>query len=136
MPTALLTACREWHGANTNGYGVRWDRKRKRVVLLHRWVVAQVLGWEAIEDLYVMHLCDNPACYRYDHLQVGTQQDNARDAWDKGRSDGAFVRRSHCKRGHEFTEDTYVTPDGRRQCRRCRADAVARSRERGQPCRH
>jgi hypothetical protein len=123
------TPCREWHAANVKGYGYRWDRKRKRVVLIHRWVVAQLLGWDAIEGRVVMHLCDNPACYRYDHLRVATQDDNMRDAWEKGHTEGAFVTRTHCKRGHEFNEaNTYVNPDGDRECRRCRADATARSR--------
>lgn len=32
-----------------------------------------------------MHLCDNPPCFRYDHLQRGTQQENIADMEAKGR---------------------------------------------------
>jgi hypothetical protein len=36
--------------------------------------------------LVVMHKCDNRACVRPDHLAVGTQLDNRRDAVAKGRT--------------------------------------------------
>lgn len=57
---------------------------------MHRWVVAQIDGWDAIEGKEVMHLCDNPACYRYDHLRIGTRSDNMQDSIAKGRFNRAF----------------------------------------------
>ena len=44
-----------------------------------------VHGPEAIAGKVVMHACDNPPCYRYDHLRIGTQQDNVDDKYAKGR---------------------------------------------------
>lgn len=42
----------------------------------------------------------------------------------QGPANGA---RTSCKRGHEFSdENTYRTPDGRRQCRTCRREAAIR----------
>jgi hypothetical protein len=82
-----MTPCREWQKhRGHHGYGQKWDRERKKVVAVHRWVMAQITGWEAIEGKVVMHLCDNPACFRFDHLQVGTQADNNRDRDSKGRT--------------------------------------------------
>jgi hypothetical protein len=43
-------------------------------------------GVEWDPSLVVMHLCDNPPCFRYDHLQLGTQAENLRDAVRKGRT--------------------------------------------------
>ncbi len=41
----------------------------------------------------------------------GRLQDHARDC----------ARRYHCPEGHEMTnENTYVRPDGRRECKQCR----------------
>lgn len=37
------------------------------------------------DSLWVLHRCDNPPCVRPDHLFLGTQADNNRDAWAKGR---------------------------------------------------
>lgn len=59
---------------------------------MHRWVMAQIHGWDAIEGLEVMHLCDTPACYRFDHLHLGTHDDNMSDMARKGRHPGAISR--------------------------------------------
>lgn len=41
----------------------------------------------------------------------------------------ATAARTHCKRGHELSdENTHVLADGRRRCRRCQADAAKRHR--------
>lgn len=36
-------------------------------------------------DAVICHRCDTPACVNPDHLFVGSQGDNVRDAWRKGR---------------------------------------------------
>ena len=40
--------------------------------LLHRWVWEQVNG-PIPPGMVVMHRCDNPPCFRLDHLMLGTQ---------------------------------------------------------------
>jgi Spy/CpxP family protein refolding chaperone len=42
--------------------------------------------------MVVMHVCDTPACYRYDHLRLGTQLDNIADMTAKGRAVGGGGR--------------------------------------------
>ena len=37
-------------------------------------------------DLLVLHACDNPRCCRPGHLYQGTQKDNIRDCFDRGRA--------------------------------------------------
>lgn len=48
------------------------------------------VAWEVVNGpipggLYILHKCDNPACFRPDHLSMGTQADNMRDAIKKAR---------------------------------------------------
>ena len=115
-PTTLETPCSEWQGAlSTHGYGVKWCDGRQ--VGAHRWVVAQILGWEALKGKVVRHRCDNPACFRYDHLLVGTQSDNMLDMHRKGRH--KIARRTHCQQGHEYTEENTRLYAGRQHCRTC-----------------
>jgi len=89
----MATPCIEWTGAKTgSGYGsINIDGKS---VSVHRWAVAQVDGWEAIDGMVVMHLCDNRLCFRYDHLRIGTQADNVIDCRDKGRN-AVFFGEAH-----------------------------------------
>jgi len=76
------TGCWEWNGKLLAGYGVfRWNSKQQKA---HRASYEQYKG--AIPDGYfVCHSCDNPKCVNPDHLWVGTQSDNIKDAVRKGR---------------------------------------------------
>jgi len=77
------TPCREWRGSTARrGYGKVW--RQGKYVLVHRWIYSQIHG-EEIHGKTILHLCDNPACYRLDHLWAGTLSDNTRDAFSKGR---------------------------------------------------
>ena len=78
--------CWEWTGAlSLKGYGKVWlqkghgAQKRRRVVLFaHR--VAWFLTHQEDPARLVLHRCDNKRCVRPDHLYVGTNADNMRDA--------------------------------------------------------
>lgn len=78
--------CWEWPGAQGNGYGmILMPDGRLRGA--HR--VAWELANGPIPDgLFVLHHCDNRACVRPDHLFLGTQGDNVRDMYAKGRGHG------------------------------------------------
>lgn len=64
---------------------VRYNGKRVR---LHRLVYCQKVGvaLEAIDGLVVRHTCDNAWCINPEHLIIGTQADNIRDAVARGRN--------------------------------------------------
>lgn len=120
--TSLASPCVEFAGYRDNrGYGRRSGVLAKRLGtgLAHRqeWIKAH----GPIEaGQVVMHLCDNPACVRLDHLALGTQGDNMRDMWRKGRGVNAQRRRTHCPHGHPLSgENVYLTKQGWRWCREC-----------------
>lgn len=75
--------CWLWTGCKTpRGYGyMSIDGKNKRA---HR-IVWELIHGPIPAGLYVCHHCDTPACCRPDHLFVGTNADNMRDAASKGR---------------------------------------------------
>lgn len=89
--------CVEYHFRNSKrGYGVvpfgapqrdKLGRKRgRKSVQLHRWVMSQVIGRELTPDEVVRHTCDNPPCFLFEHLRLGTQADNIADMTAKGRA--------------------------------------------------
>lgn len=118
-PTVLETPCLLWPGALTPaGYGTTHigERGARIKVYVHR------LTWEAAHGpipsgLQIMHRCDNPPCYRLDHLRAGTQVDNLRDMFEKGRaSTGKKPKRTTCRNGgHPIVQ----SPSGRRWCKTC-----------------
>jgi hypothetical protein len=85
--------------------------------------------------MFACHRCDNPTCVNPDHIFLGTNQDNLRDAARKGRNPmqrhpehSSFNGlRPYCKRGHRLADDNAMArADGRwRQCRICKQIASA-----------
>jgi hypothetical protein len=52
---------------NTGGYGLKWNRDQKRLVLAHRWHYERVHGSIA-EGLQVDHRCNVRLCVNPEHL--------------------------------------------------------------------
>lgn len=81
--------CWEWSGGVFNEgrkglcYGRVWFKGRNRTV--HRLVWEEFYG-EIPEGLEVCHTCDNPKCWRPDHLFLGTHKENMEDRKLKGRN--------------------------------------------------
>lgn len=116
--------CWLWTGAkNSSGYG-SMAGGQYRSTLVHRVVWQMTHGKLIPKGMCICHRCDVKLCVRPDHLFLGTYSDNQRDLVAKG---GHFeARKTHCKRGHEFTpENTYHNPakkPGHRSCYRCIKD--------------
>jgi len=80
------SGCLVWPGANTrkgNGYGmVIYGGDR---YLCHRAIWVRSNG-DIPEGQLICHTCDNSMCCNIDHLFIGTQFDNMRDMYKKGRN--------------------------------------------------
>jgi hypothetical protein len=81
--------CWIWRGyIASNGYPASYDGKR--IVYAHRAYHEAFIG--PVEGKAVLHICDEPTCVNPSHLRLGTQADNMKDMWSKGR--GATGERS------------------------------------------
>lgn len=75
----------------------------------------------------IMPLCRR--CHTLEHGKTFTKE-----ALEKGRAAAAKKRKAitHCKQGHPYSGDNlYITPDGKRVCKKCRYQAKKRYRKRG-----
>lgn len=75
--------CWLWTGAvDKDGYGRFWWKGRTRRVT---HFVFEVLKEPLSNGLQACHHCDVRRCVAPEHLYAGTQQDNVRDTWRRGR---------------------------------------------------
>lgn len=75
--------CHVWTGSLVGRYGRIRLGGRRPYRLAHR--VAWFLETGQWPTSQVHHTCDTPACVRFEHLWLGTQQDNLADMRAKGR---------------------------------------------------
>jgi len=125
LPSRLLnrlmpipeSGCLVWMGhCNHEGYGqIYWNGTMDYV---HRIVFESING-EIPPGAHLDHLCRVRCCANAHHLEAVTRKENIL----RGESPFAInARKSHCKRGHLFSDDnTYIKPDGCRECVFCRA---------------
>lgn len=128
--------CWNWMGSLRNkkrGYGQFWYRGKMH--LAHRISYLWHFG-ELPDDKLVCHKCDNRSCVRPDHFFLGTDADNMIDKSKKGRAYKPSAGRTHCKNGHELTEDNVrLVVDKqygciKKVCKSCKLDALRRFYER------
>lgn len=110
-------------GLHPGGYGNFW--LDGRTINAHRY------SWELAngpvpDGLHLDHICRNRACVRPDHLEPVTMQMNIL----RGVSPAALnARKTHCIRGHEFTEENTYRQPGNPNSRICRECVRIRQRE-------
>ena len=117
MGSLVVDNCIEFTGNIKDGYG-RYSYGPNRGKRAHR------VAWEEVngvipEGMFVCHKCDNPPCINIDHLFLGTPLDNMRDMIQKGRKVSGNAFKTHCTRGHEYTEMNTRLYRGSRHCREC-----------------
>lgn len=79
--------CHNWlAGVNAWGYGTFGDNEK--TYLAHRWGYIYYVG-PISEKKILLHSCDNHLCQRLEHLRVGTDLENTRESFAKGRANRA-----------------------------------------------
>lgn len=128
--------CWEWTAArNAAGYGQFRVTGQHSPVNAHR-VAYEMSSGPIPAGHHIDHLCRNRGCVNPAHLEPVTQRTNTL------RGAGATAinaRKTHCKRGHEFTpENTYEHPLGRncRTCLRSNARELRARSHAGMPANH
>lgn len=79
-------ACWLWQGRLVGkGYGsIGLGGAGAKQKLVHR-LSYEIHKGQIPEGMVVMHKCDNPRCVNPDHLEAGTQSQNIKDAFARGR---------------------------------------------------
>lgn len=110
--------CWLWTASKTaDGYGQ--FRVAGRNVYAHRFAYEQQHGPVATQTT-LDHLCRTRACVRPSHLDPVSNRENVL------RGSGITARQArltHCKNGHEFTEENTYFWRGMRRCQACRRAA-------------
>ena len=117
------TPCWEWTGPqiSDSGYGkfrIAGQKERPTHVLM--WEHEN--GRPVPEGYTVDHLCKNTICCRGSHLEAVPHSENIK------RQDHAGRRKTHCPRGHEYSEANTITRRGKRECRTCDVERKRASR--------
>lgn len=89
--------CWIWKGATFKRHGHAKFGNNGKHYFAHR------LAWELYRGsipigLFVLHRCDVPCCVNPEHLFIGSQSDNAKDMFRKGRSNLYRLRDPHTGR--------------------------------------
>lgn len=74
--------CIEWPYGKNRGYGC--FRHKGVILFAHRYSYQYHIG-DIPNGLFVLHKCDNPACFNPNHLFVGSTKDNMIDMMKKER---------------------------------------------------
>jgi len=120
-------SCWIWKGAlSSKGYGsFSFNRK---TTLAHRYSFLIHKG-PIPDGAVICHTCDIPSCVNPEHLWAGTNSENTRDMFNKGREPISCKEQTHCRRGHSFDEFgvlVYTKKTGRqigkqwRTCKECK----------------
>lgn len=106
-------------------------------VLVHRLVCIAFNGDRSAEGLDVCHKNEVKDDNRKENLEWGTRSHNIKQYAESGRYRNQNSHKTHCKRGHEFTEENTRIDRGRtpnstqRTCRTCEKDRISARRKRG-----
>ena len=125
-----INNCWEWQGYKTKkGYGrIRWraDNNKRNCIAAHR-LSYEIHKGNIPEGLTIDHLCRNRLCVNPDHLEAVTNKENIlRGAGVCAEN----LRKTHCKRGHEYKKETVYLSKKGRCCKICRRVTISNYKKR------
>lgn len=106
-----MSGCWLWTGALSRGYG------RINRVMAHRIFFEHYHG-PVPSGLEINHKCRVKCCVNPDHLEAVTHSENILHARRTGFSKPR--PNTHCRNGHEYTEENTKIYKGFKQCMACR----------------
>lgn len=76
-----------WNCTSHSAYGDGYPKliRNGKKYRMSRYIYEMMKG-DIPEGMVIMHKCDNPRCINPDHLVAGTQSDNMKDMFEKGRN--------------------------------------------------
>jgi len=109
--------CWIWKGyKDSKKYGGFYLSCNKRMERSHR--ISFFLSFGKWPEKSILHSCDNPSCVNPEHLREGSQYENMQDARKRKRFPDQ--KQTHCKRGHELSEENVYANRLNRDCKLCR----------------
>ena len=103
LPTLVTVndnGCWLWNGSlRQNGYGQTWFQPLGRSTKVHKLAAWAWLNGPLVGRPLACHTCDVRRCCNFEHLFLGSHQDNASDAHNK---------RSVCRNGHPRVADNRI----------------------------
>lgn len=132
--TYKSTLCWNWNLCkNKDGYGV-FRPDNKAAWRTHRLVYTLFYG-PIPEGMVIDHLCYNRKCCNPEHLDCVSSQENTRRATAHHNLGQMRQRRTHCVKGHLYTEKstkwvTGTSGNSHRRCLDCYRNKLKKQRER------
>ncbi len=123
------TGCWIWMAPlDKGGYGsfgfydsLKYKTKKQKSVKVkaHIAMYTELVG-PIPEGLELDHLCRVRCCVNPAHLEPVTHQENCRRGMAAAVATARSKAKTHCPRGHEYTEENTFITNGGRKCKQCR----------------
>ena len=118
-------SCWLWQANKSRGGYGKFFLAGRGNIYAHRFAYELAVG-PIPKGMQIDHLCRNRACVNPDHMESVSSKTNTLRGTN---SAAGNARKTHCLRGHAFTEANTYLHAGSRLCRQCRWDQSERRKQ-------